>query len=373
MPIIVFMNKVIIASDSFKGTLSSVAISTIFKRIWNKRYPDCQVVEIPVADGGEGTCECFHRLLEGKMVKVGTVDANWNPIYADYFLFEDKAVIEMSSVVGLPHTKIKNPLITTTYGLGKLVKNAVEKGVKTIIIGMGGTSTNDGGCGFASSLGVVFKNKSGQEFVPTGGTLKDIKHIEIPAILNGIKIIGMSDVKNPLFGLNGASYVFALQKGADNKMVKVLDDNLKYLGEKVSKELSDVPGAGAAGGFGFGLMAFFNAEVKSGIEMVLDAAHFDEALKGCDLVISGEGKLDSQSFSGKVVEGIIKRTKAAGVPLALIVGSATEEGMKKAKENGIDSIYITTPLEASESDIIGNADLYYEMAINALIDSLNMN
>ena len=365
------MRKVIIASDSFKGTLSSVAISTIFKRVWNERYPDCEVIAFPIADGGEGTCECFDHLLRGKWVKVETVDANWNPIIADYFLFGDKAIIEMSSVVGLPNTKIKNPIVTTTYGLGKLVKNAVENGAKTIVIGMGGTSTNDAGCGFASSLGVVFKNEGGKEFVPTGGTLKDIKYIEIPNLLDGIKIIGMSDVKNPLYGANGAAYVYAPQKGADEAMVKTLDDGLMYLGENVSKELSAIPGAGAAGGFGFGLMAFFNAELKSGIETVLDIADFDDALKDSDLVISGEGRLDSQSFSGKVIDGICKRTKAAGVPLTLIVGSVTEEGLQIAKEHGIESIYITTPLDASKDDMIDNAGLYYENTVNGLIDSLN--
>ncbi len=365
------MRKVIIASDSFKGTLSSVAISTIFKRVWNERYPDCEVIAIPIADGGEGTCECFDHLLMGKWFKVETVDANWNPIIADYFLFGDKAIIDMSSVVGLPNTKIKNPMLTTTYGLGKLVKNAVENGAKTIVIGMGGTSTNDAGCGFASSLGVVFKNEGGKEFVPTGGTLKDINHIEIPNLLDGIKIIGMSDVKNPLYGPNGAAYVYAPQKGADEAMVKILDDGLKYLGENVSEELSGIHGAGAAGGFGFGLMAFFNAELKSGIETVLDIADFDDALKGCDLVISGEGRLDSQSFSGKVIDGINKRTKGAGVPLALIVGSATEEGLQLAKENGIESIYITTPLDASRDDMIDNASLYYKNAVNGLVDCLN--
>ncbi len=366
------MNKVIIISDSFKGTLSSEAISTIFKNKWLESFPDCEVISIPVADGGEGTCYAYSLSMPGNWVEVDTIDANNLPIKAKYYLMGESAVIEVASVVGLPHTKTKNPSITTTYGIGALIKDAISKGAETIYMGLGGSSTNDAGCGLASALGVKFMNFKGEEFIPVGGTLKDIDNIDATETdLGNVKIIGMCDVNNPFSGPNGAAYVYAPQKGADEEMVKVLDDGLRHLSNIIREclgiDLESIEGTGAAGGIGGGLIAFLSAKLKPGIETLLDIVDFNSKLKGCDLVVSGEGRLDKQSFSGKVIDGVNKRTSKAGVPLALICGSATSEGILMAKYHGIDNVIISTPKDTPLDDMVDNADLYYEDAVSCLI------
>lgn len=364
------MSKIVIASDSFKGALSSVAISKIFTRTVKEMDPSIEVVSIPVADGGEGTAECFAHCLKGKWIKVKTVDANWNELFADYYLFDDTAIIEVASVIGLPQTRIKNPGITTTYGIGALIKDAIEKGARNIVLGLGGSSTNDGGCGLACSLGVSFNNKEGKEFVPVGDTLSDIDAIDNNSIsLKGVKIVGMCDVSNPLYGLNGASYVFGPQKGADDEQVKELDKGLRHLASITNDEMARECGTGAAGGLGFAIKFFLGGELKSGIETILDLINFDEIIKDSSLVVSGEGRLDSQSFSGKTIDGILKRCKRTGVPLVLIVGSSTEGGMNLAKENGVLDIFVATPVDAPIDDVVDNADLYYEDSVKELLNN----
>lgn len=297
------MKKCIVISDSFKGTLSSLEICSIARESIPKFFPQCQVVTVPVADGGEGTVECFVQAIGAVPVSVPVTGPYGEPISATYARKEQLAIIEMAAAAGLPMVgEKKNPETTITYGVGQLIAHAVENGCREILLGLGGSATNDGGCGCAAALGVRFFDQSGKEFVPTGKTLADVDRIDasqVKATLDGVTITVMCDVENPLCGPNGAAHVFGPQKGADEAMVERLDRGLGHLAQVVERDLgvsvAQIPGAGAAGGMGAGCMAFLGAELKSGIECVLDTVGFDGLLDGTDLMITGEGQIDSQS------------------------------------------------------------------------------
>lgn len=311
-----------------------------------KFCPECEVVTIPVADGGEGTVECFVQALEASPVTVHAVGPYGEPIKATYAQKGSKAVIEMACAAGLPMVgRRRNPELTTTFGVGQVMRHAVEHGCDEILLGLGGSATNDCGCGCAAALGVKFYNQNGFQFVPLGKDLERIARIDITEakeLLDGVKITVMCDVDNPLYGPTGAAYVFAPQKGADEKMILRLDAGLRSLERVIRKELkcsvADMPGAGAAGGMGAGCVAFLGAELKSGIEAVLDLVEFDKCLEGTDLVITGEGRIDFQSIHGKVISGIAKRTMASNVPLIAIVGSI-DESAYEAYELGVTAMF----------------------------------
>lgn len=327
------MKKCIVISDSFKGTISSLEICAIARESIPKFFSQCQVVTVPVADGGEGTVECFVQAIEAVPVSVPVTGPYGERISATYARKEKLAIIEMAAAAGLPMVgEKKNPETTTTYGVGQLIFHAVEQGCTQILLGLGGSATNDGGCGCAAALGVCFYNKNGQEFVPIGQTLAEIDHIDASQArvkLSGVTITVMCDVENPLCGPNGAAHVFGPQKGADEAMVKRLNRGLDHMAQVVERDLGQsvakIPGAGAAGGMGAGCMAFLGAELKSGIECVLDTVGFDDLLEGTDLVITGEGRIDSQSVQGKVISGIAKRTKSKSIPLLALVGGIGED------------------------------------------------
>lgn len=328
------MKKCIVVSDSFKGTLSSKEICTIATEGLTTFFPGCEVVTVPVADGGEGTVDCFREACSGTPVTLTVRGPYDEPVEATYLMLgEDHAVVEMASSSGLPMVgENKNPCKTSTYGVGQQIRHAVENGCKTITLGLGGSATNDGGCGCAAALGVRFLNAAGEAFVPVGGTLSEIDVIDVSeaeALLDDVQIVVMCDIDNPMHGKTGAAYIFAPQKGADPEMVEFLDGQLKSLDQAIrrnlGKDVSSVPGSGAAGAFGAGMLAFFGAELKSGIETVLDIVKFDELLEGCDLVFTGEGRLDHQSIDGKAISGVAKRAKAKNVPVIVIAGSVTEE------------------------------------------------
>ena len=327
------MKKCIVISDSFKGTLSSLEICTIARKSIPRFFPQCQVVTVPVADGGEGTVDCFVQAIGAERVSVPVTGPYGEPIFAAYARKGELAVIEMAAAAGLPMVgEQKNPETTTTYGVGQLMAHAVENGCRDILLGLGGSATNDGGCGCAAALGVCFLDRSGREFVPTGKTLSEIARIDLGrarAKLKGVTITAMCDVENPLCGPNGAAHVFGPQKGADEAMVERLDRGLDHLAQVIERDLgasvAELPGAGAAGGMGAGCVALLGAELKSGIECVLDTVGFDELLEGTDLVITGEGRIDSQSIQGKVISGIARRTKPREIPLLALVGSIGED------------------------------------------------
>ncbi len=327
------MKKCIVISDSFKGTISSLEICRIARESIPKFFPQCQVLTVPVADGGEGTVDCFVEAIGAQRVKAVVTGPYGEPIQASYGRKDGCAIIEMTAAAGLPMVgERRDPARSTTYGVGQLIAHAVEHGCREILLGLGGSATNDGGCGCAAALGVKFYDRQGAEFVPTGLTLDHIHKIDVSRArerLEGVTITVMCDVDNPLYGPRGAAYIFAPQKGADQDMVAQLDEGLRKLDKAIQMSLNcsvaDLPGAGAAGGMGGGCVAFLGARLKSGIESVLDTIGFDAMLEGTDLVITGEGRIDSQSVHGKVISGIAGRTKPRNIPLLALVGGIAED------------------------------------------------
>jgi len=340
------LNKVVLIPDSFKGTLTSIEICTIISDKMNKHFPHCHVVSIPVADGGEGSVDCFLSALGGEKIFETVSSPYFEDMESFYGLIGDTAVIEMAACAGLPLVEDrKNPSLTTTYGVGQLIMSAAKKGCKKLIVGLGGSSTNDGGCGAAAAVGVKFYDKEGNEFIPVGKTLIDIDRIDLShraKELDNIEIITMCDIDNPMYGTKGAAYIFGPQKGADEKMVIVLDKGLKHLCDVIEKEtdrnLKDVPGSGAAGAMGAGMIAFFNSKLQMGIETVLDAVKFDDIIADADMIFTGEGKLDTQSLRGKVVIGVGKRAKNKNIPVTVIAGGAAAN-IDEAYDMGVTSIF----------------------------------
>ena len=326
------MKKCVVVSDSFKGTVSSREICAIAQQVIPRHFPACEVVCIPVADGGEGTVDCFIQAMGAQRVEVTVTNALGEKSAAAYARLGELAIIEMAAAAGLPQVgALRCPGTATTYGVGELIAHAVDSGCRKILLGLGGSATNDGGCGCAAALGVRFYDADGQSFVPVGDTLGRIARIdtaEAEALLRSVEITVMCDVTNPLYGPTGAAYVFAPQKGADAEKVKSLDAGLRHFGDVIRSQLgidvSRMPGAGAAGGMGAGCVALLGGMIQSGIDAVLDVTGFDRQLEGADLVITGEGRIDSQSADGKVVSGVARRTRAKGVPLIAIAGGIAD-------------------------------------------------
>ncbi len=358
------LNKIIVVPDSFKGGISSGKFCNIAQTAISNIYPAAQVVTIPIADGGEGTVDAFLSVVGGKKITLTVKNPFFEDIESFYGMLPDKtAVIEMAACAGLPLVKGReNPLITTTYGVGQLVNHAIKDGCKSIILAMGGSSTNDAGCGMASALGVKFFDKSGNEFIPTGGTICKIEKIDVSGFKLGVPVTAMCDIDNPLFGEQGAAFVFAPQKGADENAVKLLDDGLRHFAELVKKQLNidveNLVGGGAAGGLGAGAVCFLGSKLKMGIDVLLDTADFDSLLVDTDLVLTGEGKIDTQSLRGKAVIGVAKRAKLKQVPVIAVVGDIGDD-IEEAYELGISGIFsinrVAVPREnaklRSESDL----------------------
>lgn len=326
------MKKCVVVSDSFKGTVSSREICEIAQRVIPRHFPACEVVCIPVADGGEGTVDCFIQVMGAQRVEVMVTNALGEKSAAAYARIGELAIIEMAAAAGLPQVgALRCPGTATTYGVGELIAHAVHSGCKRILLGLGGSATNDGGCGCAAALGVGFLDADGQRFVPVGDTLGRIARIDTAKadeLLRSVEITVMCDVTNPLYGPTGAAYVFAPQKGADAEKVKSLDAGLRHFGDVIRSQLgidvSRMPGAGAAGGMGAGCVALLGGMIQSGIDAVLDVTGFDRQLEGADLVITGEGRIDSQSAGGKVISGVARRTKVKGIPLIAIAGGIAD-------------------------------------------------
>ena len=326
------MKKCVVVSDSFKGTVSSCEICAIAQRVIPRHFPACEVVCIPVADGGEGTVDCFVQAMGAQRVEITVTNALGEKSAAAYARLGELAIIEMAAAAGLPQVGERRcPGTATTYGVGELIAHAIDSGCRKILLGLGGSATNDGGCGCAAALGVRFYDADGQSFIPAGDTLGSIARIDTAkaeARLRSVEITVMCDVTNPLYGPTGAAYVFAPQKGADAEKVKSLDAGLRHFGDVIRSQygldVSAMPGAGAAGGMGAGCVALLGGTIQSGIDAVLDVTGFDRQLEGADLVITGEGRIDSQSADGKVVSGVARRTRAKGVPLIAIAGGIAD-------------------------------------------------
>ncbi len=343
------MKKIILIPDSFKGNMSSAEVCREMEIAILRHYPRARIISVPVADGGEGSVDCFLEAVGGQKIKTVVKGPFFEDMESFYGLLPDgTAVIEMAAAAGLP--LVEGNLAadkTTTYGVGQLIASAAESGAKKIIVGLDGSATNDGGCGAAAAIGVRFYRGDGEIFVPTGGTLQDITDIDLSGklpCLSDVQMITMCDIDNPLCGPSGAAHVFGPQKGADPDMVKELDAGLARMAtvikEKLGKDIIDLPGAGAAGGMGAGMVAFMGSRLQMGIETVLDTVGFDGMLEGTDLVFSGEGKLDTQSLRGKVVIGVARRSKKAGVPVIAVVGDIGDN-VEPAFDMGVSAIFST--------------------------------
>lgn len=329
------MKKVILAFDSFKGSVSAKEISDALKSTILQVQPECEVISFPIADGGEGTTEILSDHLNAHKESCLVHDPLMRIITSTYAITKDgrTAIMEMAAAAGLPllAPEERNPLNTTTFGVGEMIKDALQKGCRHILLGIGGSATNDAGTGMMNALGVRFFNSDKEEIKPTGELLSHIDYIDTSNLISELKdtlFTIISDVNNPFCGPMGAAYVFAPQKGANKKQVKLLDKGLHHYGElilnKFGKDIFNVPGAGAAGGMGGGLIPYLNIEMRQGSKAILQILNFKETLKDASLIFTGEGKIDGQTAMGKALQGIVELAKEAGIPVIALGGSIEE-------------------------------------------------
>lgn len=343
--------RVVVAPDSFKGSLSSVEAAEAIRSGVMKAASGAEVVIVPMADGGEGTVDAVLAAAGGERIAVTVAGPLGEPVEAAYGVLRDgrTAVIEMAAASGLPllAADARDPMAATTYGTGQLIRDALGRGATRILIGLGGSATNDGGMGMAQALGVRFLDENGQEISGhgCGRLLASVASIDAACIdprLAGAEVTVLSDVTNPLCGPNGASAVYGPQKGATPELVEELDRGLTHYAERIAAHngrlVRDVPGAGAAGGLGAGLLAFCNAELKPGIRVVMELAGFESVVEGASLVITGEGRTDGQTAFGKVPAGIADAAGRTGVPVVCLSGGLGE-GSDALYERGIAALF----------------------------------
>ncbi len=342
--------KFLFASDSFKGTLSSEEIIRLLTESAEKVFPGCETFGVPVADGGEGTVDAVIAVTKGNIRKVKVHGPLMEETESSYGEFNgDSSIIEMAAASGLPMVPVekRNPLHTTTYGTGELILDALERGYRKISIAIGGSATNDGGMGAMTALGVKFLDKDGNVLTGVGADLERVADIDVSGIHPAVKeteFTVMCDVNNPLTGPTGATYTFGKQKGGTPEILDRLEAGMKHyaavIQEKLGVDADHFEGAGAAGGLGAAFKVFLKANMKSGIETVLDLIDFDGLLEGVDLVVTGEGRIDWQSAFGKVPSGIGMRCKRKGIPAVAIVGGMGD-GAEKIYDFGVESILPT--------------------------------
>lgn len=373
------MKKIIIIPDSFKGSASSLEVCNYIERGVLKVIKDADIIKIPVADGGEGTVESILYAAGGNIKKINVKNPEGKLIEAKYGIInKEKAVIEMAEASGLTliDDKTRNPLKYSTYGTGELIKDAVNNNIKEILIGIGGSATNDCGIGMANALGYKFLNKDNNELEAIAENMMHVDDIDdsnVDKRIFDIKITAACDVKNPLYGKNGATAVYGKQKGVTEETFDILDEGLKNIAkiikEKFGKEIDYMEGAGAAGGLGGGLVAFCNAQLKSGIDAVLDIIDFESKIKDASLIITGEGAIDGQTKEGKVPVGVAKR--AGNIPVIAIVGEI-REGAEIVYDLGIKSIMPICTKAMSLEESISNAAALVENASERALRFINI-
>jgi glycerate kinase len=350
------MTVFVLAPDSFKESMTAKEVCIAVEKGIKKALPEAVCIQVPMADGGEGTVQSLVDATDGKIYPVTVTGPLGTPVEASFGILGDgeTAAIEMASASGIHfvNKETKNPLITTTYGTGELIKAAMDQGVRKIIIGIGGSATNDGGAGMAQALGVRLLDENGEELSFGGGALGRLATVDISGIDPRLKdtiIYVASDVTNPLCGEKGASHVFGPQKGATPDMVQTLDENLAHyagvLKEQLGKDIIDFPGAGAAGGLGAGLLAFTSAELRRGIELVIDFTELEDKVKMADFVLTGEGGIDFQTQYGKTPYGVAQAAKKYGKPVIALAGYVGEVDVLYDK--GIDAIFGILPKATS--------------------------
>ena len=353
------MKKIVISPDSFKGSLSAAEVANAIEDGIKNVFPNCETIKTPIADGGEGTMDILVNALGGEKVKVKVHDPLMRLIEVEYGLVNDgkTAVIEMAVASGITliNKQEQDPSATTTYGVGEMIKDALNRGCRSFLIGIGGSATNDAGTGMLKALGYRFLDKSDRETNGTGKALHSICSIDESKVLPKIKeanFIIASDVNNPFSGQNGAAYMYATQKGATEQMTKELDEGMENFRKLIETEknidLNTVAGAGAAGGLGGGFAAFLKTQLKLGIEMMLEAVEFEKQLQNADLVITGEGKIDVQTVMGKAASGILDAASKNNVPVIAIGGSV--ENVETLNKSRFVSIFSVMPYPMTVED-----------------------
>ncbi|MEG0773934.1 glycerate kinase [Clostridium sp.] len=372
--------KIVIAPDSFKGSLTASEVADAIERGISKVNDNIYIEKVPMADGGEGTVQSLVDATGGKIVSTVVFNPLMEEISSFYGILGDNktAVIEMSAASGLPllSKEEKNPLITTTFGTGELFLHALEEGCRNFIIGIGGSATNDGGFGMMKALGIKFLDIKGEDIGFGGGALEKLYSIDISGIDGRIKECSITvacDVDNPLCGPQGASAIFGPQKGATEEMIKILDNNLKLYSEIIEKQLgvsmATIPGAGAAGGLGGGLLAFLNAKLKRGIDIVIETTKLEEYVHDADLVITGEGSIDYQTQYGKTPFGVASVAQKYDVPVIALAGGIGKEANTLYKK-GFDSIFSIVDKPMTLEEAIENGEQLLEDASERILRAM---
>ena len=340
--------KIVVAPDSFKESLRAKEVAEIIEEGIKRVFPQVEVIKVPLADGGEGTIEAILEARGGKVISQEVASPLGERIKAHFGILDDgfTGIVEMAQASGLslvPQSQ-RNPLLTTTYGTGELIKAALDRGCKRIIVGIGGSATVDGGAGMVQALGANLLNGKGKQISFGGGSLGEIVSIDMSSLDSRVKnteVLVASDVDNPLCGPKGAARVYGPQKGATPEMVKTLEKNLAHFAMMIkkylNKEVKNIPGAGAAGGLGAGLIAFLGAELRPGIKLMIEASRLEERIKGADLVISGEGRIDEQTVYGKTPVGVAEMAKKEKIPV-IIIGGEIRGDVEALYERGVDAV-----------------------------------
>lgn len=346
--------KIVIACDTFKDSMTAQEVCQTIKNGMSRVIPATDFYLLPIADGGEGTITALNHVQSGMMHSVNIQNALNETIKSHFLQLTDgSCVVEAAKACGLENIPLdkRDPKVTTSFGVGQLIRAALELTDKKIIVALGGTGTNDGGCGLLAALGAVFYDRQGRAFIPTGGTLNYIAKLDIDQLdtrLSTCEIIFAADVTNPLCGEHGATYMFAKQKGASHEDLAMMDSGLahvaKLLANISNNEVEKMQGSGAAGGMAIGLVTLFDAKIISGIDVVLDLLHFEQILSGASIVITGEGCVDNQTQHGKAAVGVAKRAKNFNqqLPVLLFCG-AKKEGYQTVYQQGVDAVYCITP------------------------------
>ena len=338
--------RIILAFDKFKGSLSSEQVAAAFAQGWQSVVPDSDISIVPIADGGDGLLQSLATTLGASMQSIVAHDPLHRSISTHYAISGDRAIIEMAQVSGLAllNAEERNPMLTSSYGLGEVMLDALDRGARHMILGIGGSATNDCGMGMLAALGYKFYDAEGKVLTPSGEAMCRVARVDATNVdvrLAKCEIVVASDVDNPLSGKRGAAWVYAKQKGATPAMIDALDEGMHRFAEVVGGDYHNLPGAGAAGGVGYALMALLGATLKPGIELVLDTLNFDMLLDGARLVVTGEGRIDSQTLMGKGPSGVLRRARAKGVPVVALGGRV--EWCEELENSGFERIYEATP------------------------------
>jgi glycerate kinase len=363
--------KIIIAPDSYKESLTAMEVATAIEAGFRQVMPTAEYIKLPMADGGEGTVQSLVDASNGTIIEHQVTGPLGEQVPAFFGIMGDgkTAVIEMAAASGLHlvSPNLRNPMLTTSYGTGELILAALDHGVDHIIVGIGGSATNDGGIGMAQALGVQLLDNKGQALGFGGQALAQLASIDITTVdprLAHIKLEVACDVDNPLCGKKGASHIFGPQKGATPAMVAELDQHLAHYAAIIKRDLAidvkDMAGAGAAGGMGAALLGLFNAQLRSGIEIVIDAVHLGDIIKDADLVITGEGRIDSQTIHGKTPIGVARTAKKYHKPVIGIAGCLSQD-CGVVYDHGIDAVFSVVPAAMSLEHAFNNAAVNVEL------------